>query len=237
MKKASAPPASAESKERRKRYPSKAPPPVRASKRTKPTSASSADAESEKRRSRLLELPTELLDMIYGHVAADAGAFLCRKSTSLYSTSGLMCVSREVRDGFQSILNISALEVRTKVMNFDFSHIVRFLNQLSERELNALPTVALPTERKFIIKLKPTLTANPETLQTWLLRLEHPSKRGTQIQAEYTKAERVCKACHQPGSQFCRCGINWVWPVFHTLNRWLVKLEDGKHTLMYRREA
>lgn len=202
-------------------------------KRAKRSSALPVDAESEEQRSRLLELPTELFQIILGEVAEDSGAFLSRKGTGLRSNSGLMCVSRAVHDEYQSILNVSASTIHATVLDFDFSHIVRFLNRLTDRELKALPTVALPTQRKFVITLTPTKIVNPEKLQTWLLRLEHPSKRGAQIEAEYAKLKKFCEncqsceSCSRPGYDYCLCGADWNWPISKTLIKWIARLEEG----------
>lgn len=182
-------------------------------------------ADSEQKSSRLLDLPRELFDMILSHVAADAGAILRRNSTDLRSPSGLMGVSHSVRDQYQSVLNISALEIKTEVKEFDFSHIVKFFNKLSDRELSTLPTITLPSERKFIITLMPTAATNPESLHRWLLRLDSTTKKGTKIAADYTLPKRKLMS-HMDGAPVLLTPTGW--PILKTFAKWLRKLEEGK---------
>lgn len=199
-----------------------------AAKRSKPSSAPSADAELKGNRSRLLDLPTEIFDMILELEAVRAGAYLNRRSSSLRSASSLMLVSRHVRNQYLNVLNASASPIRTTVQNFNFSHIVTFLNRLSERELKSLPTVALPTERKFIIKLTPTQATNPEQLHRWLLRLEHPKKKGTAISADYIVPIEVGDTHIRYAHDVQLHGYDRMWPVLKSLNKWKLKLEDGR---------
>lgn len=197
--------------------------------------AAKLTAKTEQKSSPLLDLPIELFDMILEYVAADAGAFLSRKSTDLCSRTGLMGVSHQVRNQYQSVLNVSASEIRTKVKDFDFSHIVKFFNKLSDRELNTLPTISLPTERKFVITLMPTTASNPEQLHSWLLRLDSTTKKGTKIAAEYTVDPKDPRfEPGQPGA-IARNGYAWAshgcissWPVSKTFDKWLPKLEEGE---------
>ena len=81
-------------------------------------------------------------------------------------------------------------------MDYDFRHIVTFLNRLSEAELKALPLSGNLSSRKIQVELEFTSrpNENQDLLIRWLKRLEHPTKKGTKIEAVYTlKSDAVMR--------------------------------------------
>lgn len=132
-------------------------------------------------RSQFLELSAELCVKIYGMVAEEAGAKLRKHgSGSLCSPLSLMRVSRRAHDEYQDVLNVSAGPVTVYVRDFDFSHLVRSIKRMSERELKSLPSLSISTSRKVIVLLNVTKNCpqNPEKLQFWILRRERRARRA-----------------------------------------------------------
>ena len=148
-----------------------------------------------------LKLPAELRNTVYEYVVHDAGAVLRPKGYGRLASRSAICrVSRQVHDEYLSVVYVSAPEIRAYVTNFNFAHIIKFLNQLSNRELSALPTLNIPSERRLLIDIDVTETcpANPEELHRWLLRCEHPTKKGTNINASYVvRGVRVIPRIHR----------------------------------------
>jgi len=141
--------------------------------------------------SRFLALPAKLRNEIYGYIGADvSSAFIHRRARGkLLTVSPLTSVSKQVADEYQAILYITVPKVIASVKDFNFSHIVAFLNKLSDAEVNALPDlVASPGERQIVAQLEVTKSCshNPETLHRWLTRCEHPTKKGIQLDLSYS---------------------------------------------------
>jgi hypothetical protein len=153
-----------------------------------PPSRPCAKDSSAPPRSHFLGLPAELRDHVYGFAAGDYRAVLRSSPRGrLVSNSPLMRVSKQIRDEYSSALYLAAPIVTALVRDMDFSHVVTFLNKLSDRELNALPNANLLSDRHVVIELELTHTcpSNPEALQRWLNRFEHPTKKGTKIEVAY----------------------------------------------------
>jgi len=139
--------------------------------------------------SPLLQLPAELRNDIYEYIAVDACAELHPRTRGKLASRSTLCrVSKQVRDEYHAVLYMTTPYIKAHVKDFDFGHIVTFLNKLSDRELNALPTLSIPTQRKLHIHTHITeaCPGNPEGLQKWLLRCQHPTKKGTRIDVDYT---------------------------------------------------
>ncbi|KAK4959316.1 hypothetical protein LTR10_004118 [Elasticomyces elasticus] len=139
--------------------------------------------------SLLLDLPAELRNAIYEFVLASTGGVLLPRSATrrtLASSSSLPRVNKQIRDEFLATAMLMA-EIHTTSVDFSFRHIVAFLNRLSEEELRALPITKLPTQRKIIIHLHPDLesSSQPQYLGRWLNRVQHPTKKGTNVVYEY----------------------------------------------------
>lgn len=98
----------------------------------------------------------------------------------LFSKSAMARVNRQVREEFNSLLQVAAFDLVAEVKNFNFSHVVTFLHKMDGKELANLPTAHVPSERRMTIKLitpdVPGSHPNWEMLQRWLNRLDHPDK-------------------------------------------------------------
>ena len=128
---------------------------------------------------RLLDLPAELRNDIYEKIAKEETAHLNKMSRgNLGCSSALPYISRQVRDEFLVILTLVAPGITTTVSDWDFTHIVRFLNRLSDAELKAMPTVKQSSSRKMNIWLRITCHPqhNMDLLTRWLNRMTHPTK-------------------------------------------------------------
>ncbi|KAK5675196.1 hypothetical protein LTS10_012272 [Elasticomyces elasticus] len=145
--------------------------------------------EDPSKLSLLLDLPAELRNTIYETVLASTGGVLLSRSATrraLASSSTMPRVNKQIRDEFLATAMLMA-EVHTTSVDFSFRHIVAFLNRLSEEELRALPTTKLPKQRKIIIHLHPSIDSveQPQYLERWLNRVQHPTKKGTDVVYEY----------------------------------------------------
>ncbi|SMY20496.1 unnamed protein product [Zymoseptoria tritici ST99CH_1A5] len=136
-----------------------------------------------------LSLPPELRDLVYQQIAGSTPVTLPGppRKCKLVGRSSLLSTSRQIRDEFLGVLDTHATPIMTTVVDFNFSHIIRFLDHLSDRELHALPTVDAPSSRQFCIRLviNERCPPNPEGLQAWLLRCENPDKKGSQVATKY----------------------------------------------------
>jgi len=185
--------------------------------------------------SPFLELPAELRNAVYEYVAIDAcGALHRRTRGKLASRTALCRVSKQVRDEYHAVLYMTTPYIEAHVKDFDFGHIVTFLNKLSDRELNALPTSTIPTHRKLRVHIRITQACphNPEGLQKWLLRRQHPTKKGTRIEVEYTTEGRKSTVTATEVIHFA------PYHVWDTLMKKLEQLEkttsEGRNSPLYK---
>ena len=87
---------------------------------------------------RFLELPPESRNRIYTMVIDDGPPpelSRDKHQQNLASRSAMVLVNKQVQAEFLSLVNGDSRVVETTVINFDFSHIVRYLNRLSDAEL------------------------------------------------------------------------------------------------------
>ena len=94
--------------------------------------------------SRLLELPAELRNTIYAYAAEGRTAYLKKGQRQLTDNSPLLATNHQLREEYTVILLLYAKTIKAEVIDFDFRHIVTFLNNLSTGELNALPNITGP---------------------------------------------------------------------------------------------
>ena len=142
-----------------------------------------------------LDLPAELRNSIYGKVFDESPrAYLTiRTRSNLASRSALPRVRRPIRNEFRPVLYLSAHEIVARVIDFDFGHIVTFLNRLSKVEMKGLEGIETQSSRKLIVELNFAKTTLQNacryswlpSLMRWLNRLEHPRKKGTKIDISY----------------------------------------------------
>ncbi|KAK3654175.1 hypothetical protein LTR56_004230 [Elasticomyces elasticus] len=130
--------------------------------------------------SLLLDLPPELRNLVYEFVfASTGGVHLSPKAhrKHLACGSALNRVNKQVRHEFLTVGEL-VVDIHTSAPNFDFRHIVAFLNRLSDKEMQALPSLTVPVQRKVIVDLQPSSTMRPMYLERWINRIEHPTKKG-----------------------------------------------------------
>ncbi|KAK5134452.1 hypothetical protein LTR08_006499 [Meristemomyces frigidus] len=139
--------------------------------------------------SPFFELPAELRNEVYEYVALSAGAQLRpRFRGRLISATALCRVSKQVRKEYEAALYVSASRITAHVRNFDFGHLVTYLNKLTGRELSALPMLNIPSQRTLEVHVYITqsCSTNPEGLRKWLRRCLHSTKKGTKMDVQYT---------------------------------------------------
>ena len=132
-----------------------------------------------------LTLPAELRNIVYGMVAEEYTAYV--KKRILTDRSNLALVNRQIRDEYHPVSLLCAKNIQTKVVDFDFRHIVTFINRLSTSEVNALPNATKPGTRRIDVTL--VFSNNPADhylLRRWLNRAGHPTKKGTMLDFRYT---------------------------------------------------
>ncbi|KAK4543648.1 hypothetical protein LTR36_005293 [Oleoguttula mirabilis] len=105
----------------------------------------------------------------------------------LATTSTLVLVSKQVRDEFIGMLYLAAPIICTTGRNFDFRHIVTYLNRLSQVEIEKLSPDDEPPERStsILLLVKDDYDRMTPYLGLWVNRVELPSKRGTKIDFQY----------------------------------------------------
>ncbi|KAK5694757.1 hypothetical protein LTR97_009347 [Elasticomyces elasticus] len=136
-----------------------------------------------------LDLPAELRNAIYEYNTLSSTAVLRPTPRGrLLSDSPLMRVSHQVRDEYTAALLLAAPTITAFARDLDLSHIVTFLNKLSDRELSVLPSNASTSDRQIMVKLELTPNGLPQfdMLDRWLVRCGHASKKGTNIKMSYT---------------------------------------------------
>ncbi|KAK5687452.1 hypothetical protein LTS10_001590 [Elasticomyces elasticus] len=173
-------------------------------------------------RSPLLNLPPELRNQIFEYSAQESSAVLIHYARGrLISNSPLMGVNRQVRNEYTSALYLNAPLITAQILNFDFAHIVTFLNRLSDHELTALPSQQVPSERQILAKLHIDGPALTERLDRWLNRCEHPTKKGTSMVVSYM----VHGAGGDPLSPWVRPGAYTVRGVYMAQLSALIRME------------
>lgn len=134
-------------------------------------------------RSPFLDLPTELRDLILEYVALDAGIDL-HPETGAKPTSWtpLSLVCHQLHNEYEDVLDTSAPIVNAYVRDFDFNHLIDFLDQLhlrARRQRN--DNVSLYQSRELRIFLiftpssPPPARQNLEKLHEWLIRYSNQS--------------------------------------------------------------
>lgn len=149
-------------------------------------------ATSSPTTSRFLQLPVEIRQEIFRYITIERPAALRPRGRGNLETTerSLLSVSKQVRHEYRWSVHHFA-SIRAHVKNFDFGHVVKFLNKLSEHEVKELPTLntgannAKSRKLLVVLEITPDCPENPESLQRWLLRCDHPTKKGTQLNTLY----------------------------------------------------
>ena len=173
--------------------------------------AASASSQSTKIESfRLFDLPAELRNLVYEKIAEAQRARFRQKE--LTDRTGILDINDRLKYEYFPILLLHAGQIEADVTNFNFQHVVTFLNRLSETEVNALPTVVRPTLRTIKISLRVSndLAYNDKLLRRWLDRTTHPTKKGTMLDVTYDNAANYFEISLSGVSR----PIRWLSPKF-----------------------
>ncbi|KAK4555041.1 hypothetical protein LTR86_007807 [Recurvomyces mirabilis] len=190
------------------------PPTKRRSARSSRSSAQ-RPLDSKSQTSHFLKLPAELREWVYTFVAQSTHTLLRPASGGkLLNDSPLLRVSRQCNDEYTKVLRREAPAIIAQVVDFDFSHVVKFLNSLTEIELNAIRTELPDRVLRIRIFATPHCPRNPESLHRWLRRCAHPTKKGHDIDFQYRVSiwHGTGNWFHYLAGQF-NFGIPEVWPV------------------------
>ncbi|EME87571.1 uncharacterized protein MYCFIDRAFT_75413 [Pseudocercospora fijiensis CIRAD86] len=138
-----------------------------------PTSdASPPQAAEQERKTGFLDLAPELREMIYDSVLEICPTAFSKRAKHLTSTAGLARVNKQIRSEFLARALTNAPILKTTVCNFDFSHVVTFLNKLPESDLADLESDE--PQRTMLIELKfpGPYFADLKLLKRWLNRAD-----------------------------------------------------------------
>lgn len=139
---------------------------------------------------RFFDLPAELRNHIYAYVAENCTVYL--KQTTPVAPKSLTQVSRQTEEELLPILLLHAPAIHTTVIDYDFRHIVTFLNRLTAAELDSLPTLSSSATRKITIRLQfrrldfRRKKVDATLLKRWWNRIAHPTKNGAMLDYKYT---------------------------------------------------
>ncbi|KAK3698132.1 hypothetical protein LTR37_017090 [Vermiconidia calcicola] len=131
-----------------------------------------------------LRLPAELRDAVYEIEARCRPAVLeASRNGKLASESGLWAACRQTKEEYQDIVCQHA-SIAVAVVDFDFVHLITFLESLKE---DTLAMLSAPSNRQLLIKLKISSACerNSAGLHAWLDRFGHPEMRGTGVPFDY----------------------------------------------------
>ena len=152
-----------------------------------------------------LDLPAEVQGEIYLAVLDQAGAYLA-KYLRIAMPTNLSLVSKEIR---AQLLGQAMYSVTARVIDFDFTDVVTFLNRLPEEDIGLLRSKTVtPSELERRPKLKLELVFSGQfvhppndarvleggslqhtALPRWLNRFSVPSKRASNLVLVYTPTE------------------------------------------------
>lgn len=149
-----------------------------------------------------LDLPPEIRDLIYEYVALDVGIYL-HPDTSGKPTSWtpISSLSHQLHDEYEDVLYTSAPVVSAYVHDFDFTHLMAFLDNLDRRSENQKLTGINHQSRELNITLILSSSSpsparkNLDKLRDWF---EHFSKRSnthysTAFTTNYSVHASSCK--------------------------------------------
>ncbi|TIA23221.1 hypothetical protein D6C81_03045 [Aureobasidium pullulans] len=136
---------------------------------------------------RFLDLSPELRNNIYNKIIENSSLILPRNNINrgLISTSVFSRVSKTIRSEFLPLALKTTPIIKTAVRNWDFSHIVNFLNRLSDDELEML----ISKQRMRVDFWFSGDNADPSALMRWIERFDD-ERRGDGIVVEYVCANK-----------------------------------------------
>lgn len=124
-----------------------------------------------------MQLPPELRNNIYEKALENHPVLhLSRSRTkkTLASGSSLIRASKAIRQEFLQMVVVGAPIVETTVLNYDFAHVIAFMNRMSDAELKRLEGEASTTQTEYADDME----------------LEHPERQTETTQTDLT-APRV----------------------------------------------
>jgi hypothetical protein len=131
---------------------------------------------------RFLDLSAELRNNVYDKIIEDSALLLRRSNANrnLASTSALVRVSRSLRFEFLPFALRATPVIKTAVRNWDFGHVVRFMNSLGIREFKRF----MLEQRLVVDFCFSGENADPAGLMRWLDRFDD-DRRGDGVMFEY----------------------------------------------------
>jgi len=155
---------------------------------------------------RLLDLPPELRSRVYEFHLDDKPQahliWLIYQHPQLATTSSLILVSKQVREEFLGIVYLAGPIIYTTARNYDFRHIVTYLNRLDNLELERLTDKDKPyaKEMKIVIGITQNCPSTLPYLDRWVNQAAHPTKKGIEINFQYQVSleSRAYIMTHQP---------------------------------------
>lgn len=131
-------------------------------------------------------MPAELRNIVYADVASDATISL-GKDGSLTENSNIRLAGPQLRGEYDPILLVCAKEVKTEVHEYEFRHIVTFINRLSTAELNSMPNINSTPARRIEVTMFFCRMNFPDGyfLRRWLNRANSTTKKGTELDFTY----------------------------------------------------
>ncbi|CAK4027213.1 Hypothetical predicted protein [Lecanosticta acicola] len=144
-------------------------------------------------RCPFLELAQETRDAIYDMVFEDCPPKLSRNVRKPLSTAcALIRVNKQIHAELVDRIQYGTTPLHTEVINYNFAHIVTFLNRIPDPQLKKLTPKKDEADKQKKRSLVITLSfcndmALPDNgLTRWLNRVADPDKRGTDIEIHYS---------------------------------------------------
>jgi hypothetical protein len=131
---------------------------------------------------RLLDLSAELRNNVYDKIIEETCFILPRNNTNrpLGLSSAFARVSRDIRSEFLPLALKTTPIIKTEVRNWDFGHIVNFMNRIRDDEMERLIR-----EQRVVVDLWFSgENADPSDLVLWLRRFDD-ERRGDGATFEY----------------------------------------------------
>lgn len=131
---------------------------------------------------RFLDLSAELRNSIYDKIIEDTYFVLPRNNNNrpLGLSSAFARVSKSIRSEFLPLALEIAPIINTEVRNWDFGHVVNFLNRIGDDEMERL----LQEQRVVIDLWFSGENADPSGLVRWLRRFDN-ERRDDGVEFEY----------------------------------------------------
>ena len=145
--------------------------------------------------SPLLKLPRELRDKIYSKVGGDHfEGHLDREHPGKLgsSSSALLRANKQIHDEYLDALYHKA-DIIARVVDFDFAHVITFINNLAERARNTLPHINPSSTRNIVVLLvlkknqieRGLDHAAEYRLEWWFTHLQTPTRTGAGTNVSY----------------------------------------------------